>query len=691
MSEPLKSSLVKFEPRARLLKLLGGELIRDDVMAIVELVKNAHDADASKIKLTFNGTRSGDGEILVEDDGEGMGLEVFRTGWMQPAGSRKRKKEFHYTRSGRRVLGEKGVGRFAVDRLGGQVQLISRARGEATELVADFDWDEFDDGDRPLSDVQSTLTERSPERFSDNTGTLLKISGLRSRWTERNFRKLSSRLKRLISPFGNGDDFSILITSDEFPDYSGSLDTSFLDKAPHRISAEFDGENTIHFKLGERDPYSVRWTGPGDLECGHVKVILNCFDLENESISQIGPGIDVRAWLREWSGVSIYRDGYRVLPYGEPDDDWLRLDQRRVNNPVVRLSNNQVCGFVEIAGDVNTELRDQTNRGGLIQNKAFEDLRALVLNVFREVEAARQDSRNPKEPTNGRNGRVAEHGLFASEQLLDQFRIDDSLEPEVQLALEPRLKAIEEGVRAAEHRVNRTLDTYLDLASIGQTASYLGHALEPRIQALKAELEVMLNTTSRFDGLELGGNPYLIMNIIDELEKAIDNIPRYSSNRAMSKTRIDLIREVAQFEMSTSHLLATHGVQMSVNKGTVGTRRVLVRPEPFAQVLHALLWNSLYWMEGTAKKMIRIKIDQKDRDTCRVIFQDNGPGISDDVVDDIFEPGFTTKGGNRGMGLTVARSLLRREGGDISLMRDRRRARWTSFEITLKNKKPKLF
>jgi signal transduction histidine kinase len=691
MNEILNSSLVKFEPRARLLKLLGAELIRDDVMAIVELVKNAHDADASTINLTFNGTRSDGGEILVEDDGEGMGLEVFRTGWMQPAGSRKRLKEFHYTGSGRRVLGEKGVGRFAVDRLGGQVQLTSRGRDETTELVADFDWDEFDDGDRPLSDVQSTLTERTPQRFINQTGTLLRIRRLRSRWTERNFRKLSSRLKRLISPFGNGRDFSIRITSDEFPDYSASMDTSFLDSAPHRISAEFDGKNTIHFRPADGDRYSVPWAGPGELECGPVKVTLNCFDLERESISRIGPGVDVKAWLREWSGVSMYRDDYRVLPYGEPDDDWLRLDQRRVNNPVVRLSNNQVCGFVEITGDGNSELRDQTNRGGLMQNKAFDDLRALVLYVFREVEDARQDVRNPKELADDRNGKVSDLGIFASEQLLNLIKIDDNLEPEVQSALEPKLKAIEEGVREAEYRVNRTLDTYLDLASIGQTASYMGHALEPRIRALKGELEVMLKKTSGFDGLELGGTPYLIMNIIDELENAVDNIPRYSSNRAMSKTRIDLIREISQFEMSTSHLLSTHDVQMSVDNSTAGTIRALMRPEPFAQVLHALLWNSLYWMEGAAKKMIRIKIDRKDRDTCRVIFQDNGPGISDDISDDIFEPGFTTKDGNRGMGLTVARSLLRREGGDISLMRDRRRARWTSFEITLKNKKPKVF
>lgn len=686
MSEILNSGEVSFEPRARLLKLLGGELIRDDVMAIVELVKNAHDADASMIHLTFKGTRSGQGEILVEDDGDGMCLDEFLTGWMQPAGSRKRKKEFRYTKSGRRTLGEKGVGRFAVDRLGGHVRLISRGVNEGREIVADFDWDEFEDGDRPLSDIALTWAQRRPEHFIDGKGTLLTISGLRSGWTERNFKKLSSRLKRLVSPFGNGQDFKIRITSDEFPDYSGAMDVSFLERAPYKVSAGFDGKNTVHIRLGENASYSVPWEGPGDLECGPVKLTLNCFDLESESLSRVGPRIDVRAWLQEWSGVSIYRDGYRVLPYGEPDDDWLRLDQRRVNNPVVRLSNNQVCGFIEITGDGNPDLRDQTNRGGLLQNRAFDGLRALALSVFRVVEAERQSIRNPKEQVNGKINDAGKTGLFASKSLLDLVKIDRNMDRNLKSVLEPRLKAIEDGLKEAEDRVSRTFDDYLDLASIGQTASFLGHALKPRVRALRREIEKMIRETSSIGDLAPGSTPNLIMNIIDELDAAVDVIPNFPGNM---KTRIDLTKEIRKFEMSTAHLLVEHEAEMSVDHRTRDIGRVLIRPESFSQILNVLLWNSLDWMAETTKKMIRITTDRKDDNTCRIIFRDNGRGIGKDFSDRIFEPGFTTKDGNRGMGLTVARMLLRREGGDIDLLHDGRRAGWTSFEITLKIKKPK--
>src|SRR5439155_1957787 len=108
------------------------------------------------------------------------------------------------------------------------------------------------------------------------------------------------------------------------------------------------------------------------------------------------PRMEVRAWLKEWSGISVYPDGFRVWPYGEPHDDWLRLDQRRVNNPVVRLSNNQVVGFVEIARDANPDLRDQTNREGLLHNRAFEDLRRLMQFVLQVLEAERQSRRHPR-------------------------------------------------------------------------------------------------------------------------------------------------------------------------------------------------------------------------------------------------------------------------------------------------------
>jgi hypothetical protein len=375
-----------------------------------------------------------------------------------------------------------GVGRFAVDRLGRYVELISRASGEAPEIVASFDWDEFDDGDRALSEIASTWSERRPEQFTNGSGTLLRIGGLRSHWTQRNFRKLSSRLMRLISPFGNGNGFEIRMTSDEFPDYSGAMESRFLKKAPYRISAAFDGKDTIHYQIGEKDPFSARWEGSSDPRCGPAKLTLYCFDLDNEGLARVGTGIDVKAWLREWSGVNIYRDDFRVLPYGEPDDDWLRLDQRRVNNPVVCLSNNQVCGFFEISADGNPELNDQTNRGGLQENDAFQDLRTLALDVFKVVEAERRAIRNPEEPVNGKVLDLGDSALFSSRGLLDLLKIDKEMDGNLRAALEPRFKAIREEVKKAEHRTTAALDSYLDLSGLGQTATFMGNALENHLR-----------------------------------------------------------------------------------------------------------------------------------------------------------------------------------------------------------------
>src|SRR4051812_39178784 len=118
MSQAIQSGNVAFSPRARLLKLIGAELISDDVVAITELVKNAHDADASTVAIEFLGVSGQDAQIVVRDDGDGMSLESLLRHWMEPAGTSKAGPADRRTISGRRVLGEKGVGRFAADKLG---------------------------------------------------------------------------------------------------------------------------------------------------------------------------------------------------------------------------------------------------------------------------------------------------------------------------------------------------------------------------------------------------------------------------------------------------------------------------------------------------------------------------------------------------------------------------------------------
>ena len=312
------------------------------------------------------------------------------------------------------------------------------------------------------------------------------MTGLRTVWSERMFRRLSIRLSRLLSPFRQNDPFVIRIESDEFPHYSGELRGDFLDRAPYRVEADFDGRQNISLSLNGRSPSAQRWNGQGELTCGPVCIRLYVFDLDGEALAKIGPRMETRAWLREWTGVSIYRDGFRVWPYGEPHDDWLRLDQRRVNSPVEHLSNNQVIGFIDIGRDSNPDLKDQTNREGLIHNPAFEDLRRLVYFVLQAVEAERQSIRHPTRRATG--GVLPSHAAAVS--------VPDELERLATRAggdIGRELRELRRRSRRADRRDQvrhqQMMEGYSGLAAIGQMSAGMLPLLPLETQRMQAELE----------------------------------------------------------------------------------------------------------------------------------------------------------------------------------------------------------
>jgi hypothetical protein len=185
------------------------------------------------------------------------------------------------TRLGRRVLGEKGVGRFAADKLAGNLEIVSRCPARSDEIRVVVDWDHFNSDALMLDEVLSHWEVRPAQELRSH-GTVLHLRGLRSVWTERMFRRLSLRLSRLLSPFREDKGFTIRIESDEFPQYSGEIRADFLDKAPYGIEASFDGKETISFTLNERK-LQQRWNGQGELGCGPVRIRLFAFDLEGEA------------------------------------------------------------------------------------------------------------------------------------------------------------------------------------------------------------------------------------------------------------------------------------------------------------------------------------------------------------------------------------------------------------------------
>jgi signal transduction histidine kinase len=676
-----RNGQIAFQPRARLLKLIGEELISDEVVAISELVKNAHDADAHRVTISFEGVTGPDGFISIRDDGHGMDADTLLGRWMEPAASTKVGKGRQVTRLGRRVLGEKGVGRFAADKLARNLTIVSRCPRHAEEVHAVVDWDRYDTDALMLSEVLNRWEVR-PAREIDGHGTLLRMGGLRSQWTERMFRRLSLRLSRLLSPFRTDKDrFVIHIESDDFPEYSGELRQDFLEKAPYRVEAEFDGDQTVSIALNDRKPVAQRWNGHGELSCGPVRIRIFAFDLEGESLARIGPRMEVRAWLREWTGVSIYRDGFRVWPYGEPHDDWLRLDQRRVNNPVERLSNNQVIGFIDIGRDRNPDLMDQTNREGLIHNQALDDLRRLVGFVLQSIEAERQSIRHPlKRGARPSEERAAEVDSIAARLEKLAGKAGGEVGEELR-GIGHRLQ--EQALRDAADR-KRMVEGYSNVAAIGQMTAGMLPVIPHEMKRIRDELERMKailyhrripEVRDSISGLDAS------LGKIDETLRIITAATAGTERRRA----IDLVAETRSFRQLIEPLLNAYGAEMELVIQETDLLRTEMRPENYYCLMQILIANTLDWSRGGDPPRIRLTL-RGSGDLCELIFSDNGPGIPFELAEQIFNPLFSGKEGGRGMGLTIARQMVEAHGGRINLLTDARR-RGANFLLSLTRKR----
>ncbi len=681
MSVAARNGSIAFQPRARLLKLIGQELISDEVVAISELVKNAHDADAHKVTISFEAVTGPDGFICIRDDGHGMDVDTLLGRWMEPAASTKIGKGRQITRLGRRVLGEKGVGRFAADKLARNLTIVSRCPGRADEIHAIVDWDRYADDGLMLADVLNRW-EIHPSREIEKHGTLLRMGGLRSQWTERMFRRLSLRLSRLLSPFRtNGDRFVIHIESDDFPEYAGELRQDFLEKAPHRVEAEFDGEQTVAIALNDRRPVAQRWNGQGELSCGPVRIRIFAFDLEGESLARIGPRAEVRAWLREWTGVSIYRDGFRVWPFGEPHDDWLRLDQRRVNNPVEKLSNNQVIGFIDIGRDRNPDLMDQTNREGLFHNQSLDDLRRLANFVLQSIEAERQSVRHPV-----RSGiKTAESRSPEAVSITGKLeKLAGKTDKDTGVELRHiKVQLQEQSLSDAADR-KRMIEGYSGLAAIGQLTAGMLPVIPLDLKHIREELERIKDVLSNRKIPEIRESIARLGASLDSIDDTLRLISAATGSNERRRS-IDLAGETRSYRRLAARMFSDQGVEMDLSIEEGDVLRTEMRPENYYSLLQILTSNSLDWMKGVDAPKIKLAL-RGVGDRCELIFSDNGPGVPHELAEKVFEPLFSRKEGGRGMGLTIARQMVEAHGGRMALVNDARR-RCTTFLVTLTRKR----
>jgi signal transduction histidine kinase len=668
MENIIKSGSAKMRPRARLISLIGEELISDEAVAVVELVKNAYDADATKVEVKFEGDDPAKPEsLVVTDDGIGMTLETVLSGWFEPGTATKRKDIT--SPGGRLYQGAKGVGRFAAARLAQALFLETKCKGAKDGVTVLLEWGTFDE-DSYLDEIKIDYEVRPLPEIRH--GTTLTLMGLRKKkeWDEEDFKELHNRLSRLISPFGEIQDFSVILTIPGFPELTGEVSPhEIVQKPPYRLNGSlnpdgtFMGDITINGKTVREFKKHPLGNKGEPVGCGGFSIELRAWDRDRRGLSPLmlkyDLGLaDIRSILDQYCGLSIYRDGFRVHPYGAPGIDWLQLDNRSRQTPTTRLANNQIVAAIRCSRESNPELIDRTTREGLVHNNAFDQLRLWVVRILALLEEERYKVR-PRE-----ENRVDEiHTLFEAFDLSPVVEeTDRQLGKKHPIAKLVRKSdnTIRDGVKRLQEHYSRLLMT----AGVGQLVDLVIHEIGSPVGRANREVAYLEKLVLK----QLSGNHLKeVQDSITSIKGWLEQIvalrarldPKTAGKRGRA-TAFSVQEEILGNLLLFESLLTKQNIKPKLHAPKEPIVVKMTR-SALGQLVANLIDNSIYWLtrhHGDGKGgNIDITLQVLEHG-FRIRFCDDGPGVEESNRERIFDPYFSTKENGMGLGLYVARQVI---------------------------------
>ncbi len=694
-----------FRPKAHILTLLGEELIKDPVMAIYELVKNSYDADARKVEVFFNSiTDLSNANIIVKDSGVGMTIDILENVWLEPGTAFRKpigqdgKRTIAHTPIFARVpMGEKGVGRFAVHKLGNVIKLISRPsqiilddKGRFLykelldyEINLEINWQVFTQS-KYLSDVKINYNKNADSNsfyFKEDSGTYIKISGLKELWNRGMARQLKRHTLSMVSPKNDPNKFQIDLNFnnnwlDRFPDIN-----ELLEQAPYKLIAILDRNYNLTFEyefrlannhtagsrcikndsdydkkiIGAIRPmfrayYEEKGFDDARIETlldekadmalpfGGLMMELYSYDLDSASLRDVTYTPDIlKRILREQHGIKVFKNDLRVYDYGEPGNDWLGLDIKRVNNKDW-FSNNQNIGFIYLDSETSGTLIEKTNREGFIKNESFDLFRIVIEYILTQFRIERQKDRvlwirrNKKD-----NGISLTDRLANFVALINDAEIDDDSKKQKILA---QANQIEQDYQKAQ-------ETLLIPAGVGMTASVALHEIEKLVPRMEEVVEV---------------TPIDAIKIRDQVQELDDYVSGILSVLKQSGTKPINVKDAVHQALSNYTLkLRTRKINV-ISEYQSDDLTIKCDKRYLVTMLMNLIDNSMYWLDNVYRedKSIFIKVSQQGYNTS-IVIADNGPGFMDTVTE-IVTPFFSRKEGGIGIGMYLVDTIMMKYG-----------------------------
>lgn len=717
-SDELSKTPLVIRPYARLLTMLGEQLLKNERVALVELIKNSYDADAGRVDVMFlefadDMTMKPESRIVVWDNGCGMTPEAIQQAWMNPATPikfmAKRKGRWLTPERNRVIQGEKGIGRFAVLKLAKKISLTTRVRGANIETVVWLDFTRFDEdfvqeeGEEKeifLDEITIDWGVREPEVLvGEEHGTIIEMEVLKGAWNERMIDRLCRDVANLTDPISRltdkkaTDTFEISVVCNNKEKIIAQTEGETLkslieDKAVFAISGQFLGEEcAFHYDKGSGDEelslYDERVKGLSiwrqrytdkkgkqqvDKEqtyiCGNFAFHFYIFDFAR--------GIEGRYFLTQpeknslkQHRVYLYRDGVRVYPYGDPDDDWLNIDTSRgIGRAGDFFSNDQIIGWVDITHEGNPKLRDKTNREGLIETEgAAEDFVFLIGTFLSYIKRGPFQLYQMKQQQKNIAKAVRE-GVVAK----NIANLKASLKKAGQIARVKEVEKIESLFKQEQSYLTRRAELTEDLAGVGLSVEMASHDIMLLMERAR-KIGINLAKHAQKESIEsVREQADMLVGVLEQVVAGMQDVQSLfrSSRRRRKKLRVEPILD--KIHGIYKEVLEDH--KITYHKLVVGTSPLVAHTTDgvVMQLLINLFDNAAYWLETNAPDAPREIQVTLDGDMGELVFADTGPGVDADDKPYVFEAFFSGKGQEgRGLGLYIARQLLDRHEYTIDL------------------------
>ena len=674
----------------------GAELIEE-----IELASTLEE-----LRTAFQNANS----VTVRDSGSGMSLSTLGDAFLT-IGTRYRRVEREKARAtseARVILGDKGVGRLSVMRLGSQLLVKTTQQTELKWHELQIDWEIFShDSDLLLSDIPVSPTEGGLKADANVSGTELHVWGLAHSWTMKQVEDLAhTEFARFVDPFESRQSTNIRVRYNSSSIAIPRFDSLLFDNAhatlratfnPHGLSVDIAGpaligsidyrteHQRINFQIDELNLASISGTA--------VSVVrdIGPFQLDlywwNRGLLRAVEGIGnvrlVRSLLNRWSGgVAIYRDGFRVNPYGGTDDDWLDLDKDAFRASGYKLNRAQIVAKLTISRDANPGLVDQTNREGLQHNAYFSALRAIVKHLLenRLRDFLDESDRLARLSQIESVQELESRARYSWTRVRNSLRQLSTLAPDVAREVgildevEGLLKEIEQSFKNARLRVEafeEERESLFALAGTGLLVEIVAHELT------RATTHALTMVTKASDDPNLASARTVLTTLgaqLRTLRTRLSVLDEMSISGRQVKTSFNFLDWVRDILENHQPQFERHQIEIELlsKPREAEAFRVRMVRGMVVQIMENLLSNSIYWLALQRREnpdfqpRISVTVDVRGR---TMTFFDNGPGIETARAEEVFRPFMTTKppGEGRGLGLYIAREVADYHGATLRL------------------------